>query len=750
MKNKKLILFLCIVLFISLNLGYTLLKPKKSFSPDGKIIIPPSTAGLECFDPDVDPDQPDETKRNSSDPAVFLINTHSGELEHLVMVTSCDLQALRFGSEGNWGRWANYPLQSIYLYTTDMTGMAVTPDYFGTWYDYGPIVTENDFDGTEDAYFMWAPDIIQVGKEFYLYSAVTTGFNFDTGKGTQKIVVAKSAGYTYNGGLDSQFEDFVPFDGFFTGINDNSYAYDPGVFYDSLNKKYYMTYCNGSWELRGKICIAKMNNNMISVDSGSDYGEIFFKNINTTVDETKINNYGQILDVYDEPAYMEGPDISGHIDYYGDVIYVLSFASKIKHDKSGTNPSADETEWIGYATATPTDFNNNPAGCWVFKGWILKNISGSGWTNHANFAYSAHKQKNYIFYHKDSQEGPVGENDNGDFKEKMYDHNRYVCGEEFSFDPDGKIYNLSIINSAFYTRELSDFVTPFIYTKDEGASEYNKTKIRMYLKNATSTPWNNFKLKYYFTADNGNTPWIDDYYTPNSTPTLEHLGSDQWAAILDFNGFTLDAGEMIAENTGGEFFGLQYNNYWAYFNKGNDYSIPDGSKLTMKNNMAVFNNDNQLIYGTTPFNKIKSQYYDNWDINLLTATSEDEDKVVKGQREEITWNSQEWIIEKIPNSANVRLKNLYSGKYLTVKNTAEDAKVVCQYLRTSPTWESQEWIMKKTIEGDFRFQNAWHELGKEGKYLTIVSKADESEILCKTLVEEWPSQRWIVEQSIRQ
>jgi hypothetical protein len=53
------------------------------------------------------------------------------------------------------------------------------------------------------------------------------------------------------------------------------------------------------------------------------------------------------------------------------------------------------------------------------------------------------------------------------------------------------------------------------------------------------------------------------------------------------------------------------------------------------------------------------------------------------------WLSMQWEIEPVSNTTKVRLKNAWSGKYLTVENTGDYTNIWAQSLHTE--WESQEW-----------------------------------------------------------
>lgn len=134
---------------------------------------------------------------------------------------------------------------------------------------------------------------------------------------------------------------------------------------------------------------------------------------------------------------------------------------------------------------------------------------------------------------------------------------------------------------------------------DEGYYEGNITKPRLYIVNKNdSRSLSDFKVKYYFTVENGGTPAIEDYWTPNCTVSLEHISGDQWCAVMDFAGYTLQPGGRVPAD-GGTVFGLHYSD-WGTWNKSNDFSQPTSDSYTSTDRIAVFNSSGALVFGSHP------------------------------------------------------------------------------------------------------------------------------------------------------
>lgn len=129
----------------------------------------------------------------------------------------------------------------------------------------------------------------------------------------------------------------------------------------------------------------------------------------------------------------------------------------------------------------------------------------------------------------------------------------------------------------------------------------------------------------------------------------------------------------------------------------------------------------------------------------VTATSNANNALAKGQPRNTSWNTQSWVIEPVTNTEFVRLKNIGTNTYLNVTTQAESATVVTYTL--NDTWDSQKWIVEPVSgSNDVRFKNLW-----SGRYLTIGDvtttdpNRDYAPIFSQALNTSWSSQRWILQ-----
>jgi hypothetical protein len=184
---------------------------------------------------------------------------------------------------------------------------------------------------------------------------------------------------------------------------------------------------------------------------------------------------------------------------------------------------------------------------------------------------------------------------------------------------------------------------------------------------------------------------------------------------------------------------------WFVFNGPNDrlaqfnnnglicVNADQGSGQTCSNYVVRFNCSSNTSPLATP--SIKSS----WSGTMITATAAQNDAETRGQPENTSWNSQDWVIEPIRGTIYVRIKNVSNGKYLNVQNQNESAKIVTY--DSNPTWTSQQWTIEPIVNSnDVRIKNVW-----TSKYLTLVDTSNYSAILSQSLNTSWASQRWLLQ-----
>ena len=184
---------------------------------------------------------------------------------------------------------------------------------------------------------------------------------------------------------------------------------------------------------------------------------------------------------------------------------------------------------------------------------------------------------------------------------------------------------------------------------------------------------------------------------------------------------------------------------WFSFNGPNDrlaqfnnnglicVNADQGAGQICSNYAVRFNCSTYTSPPTTP------SFKSSWSGMMLTSTSQQNDAETRGQPDNASWNSQDWVIEPIRGTINVRIKNISNGKYLHVQNQNESAKIVTYDLNT--TWTSEQWTIEPIVNSnDVRIKNVW-----TAKYLTLVDTSNFSAVLSQSLNTSWASQRWLLQ-----
>jgi oligosaccharide reducing-end xylanase len=278
-------------------------------------------------------------------------------------------------------------------------------------------------------------------------------------------------------------------------------------------------------------------------------------------------------------------------------------------------------------------------------------------------------------------------------------------------------------------------------TADTDQSSLKDVQPSITVKNITAGALTNFKARYFLTTAEGKTPVLTDISTPNSNPTLEQLDNRTWQVTLDYSGKTLAPGASMPASGNGETFRIAYSDN-SNFDKDDDYSYPySGSTPTATTRVAVYDGAGNLAMGAPPRGKLPSYsaaVKSTWSNMMLTLTGAANDSETRAQPLTAAWNTQTWVVEPVPETGFVRLKNTSNGRYLNVQNDAENAKVVA-YDRDL-NWRSEMWSVESVSGGGVRLKNYW-----SGRYLTVVDSGQYSQVLSKALVESWPSQIWSIQ-----
>jgi hypothetical protein len=124
-----------------------------------------------------------------------------------------------------------------------------------------------------------------------------------------------------------------------------------------------------------------------------------------------------------------------------------------------------------------------------------------------------------------------------------------------------------------------------VHARDEAFTDNVWLKPRLYVENTGEVTVGDFNAYYLFTAEAGKTPVLEDWWTPESTPTLVSLGGNQYAIEYHFTGLNLAPGE-ITPSLDGNLVGIHYTD-WSPLDKSNDFSNPAGPGMQETSTIPV-------------------------------------------------------------------------------------------------------------------------------------------------------------------
>ena len=128
-----------------------------------------------------------------------------------------------------------------------------------------------------------------------------------------------------------------------------------------------------------------------------------------------------------------------------------------------------------------------------------------------------------------------------------------------------------------------------------------------------------------------------------------------------------------------------------------------------------------------------------WSGRLLTAAGSGNNADTRAQPENGGWDTQDWSIEPVTGTVNVRIKNISENRFLNAENNSNYADVVLYDYQED--WGSQQWLIENiTGSAEVRFRNVW-----SGNYLTASDNGDYADIKAQPLNPAWPSQRWNIQ-----
>ena len=132
-----------------------------------------------------------------------------------------------------------------------------------------------------------------------------------------------------------------------------------------------------------------------------------------------------------------------------------------------------------------------------------------------------------------------------------------------------------------------------VYARNEGCTETNEIKPRLFIANLGNAAVSNFKVVFKFTT-NGKTPVLHDWYTPYETPSLVSAGGKNYKVSYDYTGYTLYPGAIVPDTLGND-IGLNYTD-WSTWTVTTNFK--PGCSMDLNTDLGVYDQNGALIYGT--------------------------------------------------------------------------------------------------------------------------------------------------------
>ncbi len=243
---------------------------------------------------------------------------------------------------------------------------------------------------------------------------------------------------------------------------------------------------------------------------------------------------------------------------------------------------------------------------------------------------------------------------------------------------------------------------------------------------------NDFRVRYQCTNSMGVVSWTDWYNTDSPSISGDYERRSDHANVCVGSTVTgIEASSTISTGWTGAIRGpvdrlAQFDRYGLVCNN-NDQNDNQCDNYVVK---FAACSDAPVEFST----RISSA----WSGRVLTASDTYNNALTKAQPSNGSWSSQDWVVEPVPGTGYVRLRNEWSGTYLNSQSDAEYADIVIYDFVEE--WGSQQWIMENVPgNSSVRFKNVW-----TGRYLTVTGNGDYAEIKSQSLNTRWSSQRWFL------
>lgn len=204
---------------------------------------------------------------------------------------------------------------------------------------------------------------------------------------------------------------------------------------------------------------------------------------------------------------------------------------------------------------------------------------------------------------------------------------------------------------------------------DNRYGQTNETQLNLKVENISKLSISNYEVRYYFNVEDNIIPILDVFYAADKVVDLQEIGNDgsgHWMVTIKANN-SLNSEQIWSDAVQ---FDLHFSD-WTYWDSSDDPSyVGLNNDWNVTDKIAVFDNDNNLIYGTLPEWTIEESIQleiieiDESDPEIEQAYEYIEDNLEYSKTEdgfEFKILSAGFYNIKIINATGTTLKSIYDG-----------------------------------------------------------------------------------------
>ncbi len=134
-----------------------------------------------------------------------------------------------------------------------------------------------------------------------------------------------------------------------------------------------------------------------------------------------------------------------------------------------------------------------------------------------------------------------------------------------------------------------------VYSRDETITNSVQSTPRIYIVNEGEEVLTGFRMVYYFTVENGQIPFVDPFWAPNTIISLQAIDQNDYKIVYDVSGIEVQPNSPFP-TPDGCVVGIR-NQGWTPVDITDDYSNNQSSTFAVNENICVYDLEGELIWG---------------------------------------------------------------------------------------------------------------------------------------------------------